>query len=141
MSSAFRRSPFTLKIGRRTFRNPKRGYKSHLRLEREISTRGLTYCVEDSTRIPQFNCMTCAGGGVSLEQRTHRPVILQSLFVTSFATVEDALIAPMPATKLRGTGVLRSLRKACALSCASLSTAESELKQAGCKPATVSASP
>src|SRR5262249_20641506 len=37
------------------------------------------------------------------------------------------LIAPMPATAPRGTGPLRSLllRKACALSCASLSTAES----------------
>src|SRR5262245_60549007 len=43
------------------------------------------------TRIRQFNWMTCAGRGVSLEQRTHRPVMLQSFFVTgtSLATVED----------------------------------------------------
>src|SRR5262245_13785722 len=37
--------------------------------------------------------MTCARRGVSLEQRTHRPVMFQSCFVllgTSFATVEDA---------------------------------------------------
>ena len=36
-------------------------------------------------------------------------------------------MAPVPATALRGTGPLRSLRKACALSCASPSTAESGL--------------
>src|SRR5215813_2975109 len=40
------------------------------------------------------------------------------------------LIAPMPATELRTTGPLRSLRKACALSCASPSTAESRLNRA-----------
>src|SRR5262245_8306098 len=34
----------------------------------------------ERTRIPQFNCMTCAGRGVSLEQRTHRPVMFQSFF-------------------------------------------------------------
>src|SRR5262249_39736774 len=34
------------------------------------------------------------------------------------------LLAPMPATAVRGTGPLRSLRKACALSCASSSTVE-----------------
>src|SRR5262245_492036 len=37
--------------------------------------------------------MTCARRGVSLEQRTHRPVMFQSCFVslgTSFATVDDA---------------------------------------------------
>src|SRR5262249_61591435 len=44
------------------------------------------------------------------------------LLGTSFATVEDAAYRTMPATALRGTGLLRSLRKVCALSCASPST-------------------
>src|SRR5262245_14821182 len=37
--------------------------------------------------------MTCAGRGVSLKQRTHRPVMFSKVFLllgTSFATVEDA---------------------------------------------------
>src|SRR5215813_3344212 len=36
--------------------------------------------------------MTCAGRGVSLEQRTHRPVMFQSVFVTwhFVGGVEDA---------------------------------------------------
>src|SRR5262245_26365313 len=40
----------------------------------------------------------------------------------------------MPATALRGTGLLRSLRKACALSCASPSTAESGLERTSLRP-------
>src|SRR5215471_18986816 len=71
--------------------------------------------------------MTWARRGVSLEQRTHRTVMFQSFFVTWHFVrkrLRTPLIAPMPATALRGTGPLRSLRKACALSCASPSTAE-----------------
>ncbi len=41
---------------------------------------------------PPFNCMTYARRGVSLEQRTHRPVMVQSFLLlgTSFGAVEDA---------------------------------------------------
>src|SRR5215468_7951496 len=66
----------------------------------------------DCARIPRFNCMTCAGRGVSLEQRTHRPVMFQS-FLCYLALrsqrLRRPLIAPMPATTFRGTGPLRSL--------------------------------
>src|SRR5262249_30826984 len=81
------------------------------------------------TRIPQFNCMTCAGRGVSLEQRTHRSGMVQFFCYLALRSqrLRTPLIAPMPATALRGTGLLRSLRKACALSCASPSTTESGL--------------
>src|SRR5215510_8598974 len=78
--------------------------------------------------------MTCAGRGVSLAQRRHRAVMFQGCFVTwHFVSqrLRTPLITPMPATALRGTGLLHSLlRKACALSCASPSTAESELNSA-----------
>src|SRR5262245_20989119 len=74
--------------------------------------------------------MTCAGRGVSLEQRTHRPVMFQSFFcylALRSQRLRTPLIAPMPATSLRGTGPLRSLRKAYALSCASPSMRNSGL--------------
>src|SRR5215471_15498449 len=78
--------------------------------------------------------MTCARRGVSLEQRTHRPLMFQSFLLLS-QRLRTPFIALMPATALRGTGPLRSLlRKACALSCASLSTAESALKKRAGQP-------
>src|SRR5262245_46584216 len=40
----------------------------------------------------------------------------------------------MPATALRGTGLLRSLRRACALSCASPSTAEFGFERTSLRP-------
>jgi hypothetical protein len=65
---------------------------------------------------------------VSLEQRTHRTVMFHSHFsypALRAQRLRTPLIAPLLATWLRGTGPLRSLRKACALLFASLSTAES----------------
>src|SRR5262249_4046670 len=52
---------------------------------------------------------------MSLEQRTHRTVMFQSLLLlgTSFATVEDAAYRTMSATALRGTGPLHSLLCGC----------------------------
>ncbi len=67
---------------------------------------------------------------MSLEQRTHITVLFQSHFSYSARPAQrlrTPLIAPLLATWLRGTGPLRSLRKACALLFASLSTAESGL--------------
>ena len=64
------------------------------------------------------NVITYAERGVSLEQRTHRTVMFQSHFCYSAPrsqSLRTPLIAPMLATLLRGTGLLRSLRKACAL--------------------------
>ena len=75
---------------------------------------------------------TCAGRGVSLEQRTHRTVMFQSHFSCSALRAQrlrTPLIAPLLATWLRGTGPLRSLRKACASLFASPSTAESGMNE------------
>src|SRR5262249_19501251 len=80
-------------------------------------------------RSPQFNCVTCARRGMSLEQRTHRTVMFQSLLLlgTSFATVEDAAHHTDARNCAQRRDPLRSLRKACASSCTSPSTAESGL--------------
>src|SRR5262245_16046068 len=64
------------------------------------------------------NVITYAERGVSLEQRTHRTVMFQSHFCYSAPrsqSLRTPLIAPLLATLLRGTGLLRSLRKACSL--------------------------
>jgi hypothetical protein len=70
---------------------------------------------------------TRVGRGVSLEQRTHGPVMFQSFLLlgTSPATVEGAAHRTDARNCAQRPGPLRSLRKACALSCASPSTAES----------------
>src|SRR5678815_1906122 len=63
------------------------------------------------------NVITYAERGVSLEQRTHRTVMFQSHFCYSAPRsqwLRTPLIAPLLATFLRGTGLLRSLRKTCA---------------------------
>ena len=78
------------------------------------------------------NVITYAERGVSLEQRTHRTVMFQSHFGYSAPRSQRLripLIAPLLATLLRGTGLLRSLRKACASLFASPSTAESEFSK------------
>src|SRR5262245_66690085 len=76
------------------------------------------------------NVITYAERGVSLEQRAHRTVMFQSHFCYSAPRsrrLRTPLVAPLLATLLRGTGLLRSLRKACASLFASPSTAESGL--------------
>jgi hypothetical protein len=73
--------------------------------------------------------MTYAERGVSLEQRTHRTVMFQSHFCYSVPhsqRLRTPLIAPLLATLLGVTGLLRSLRTACASLFAAPSTAESE---------------
>src|SRR5262245_16380630 len=75
--------------------------------------------------------ITSAKRGVSLEQRAHRTVMFQSRFCYSAPRsrrLRTPLGAPLLATLLRGTGLLRSLRKACASLFASPSTAESGVK-------------
>src|SRR5215510_309855 len=61
--------------------------------------------------------MMYAERGASLEQRTHRTVMFQSHSCYSALRSQrfrTPLIAPLLAIWLRGTGLLRSLRKACA---------------------------
>ena len=75
------------------------------------------------------NVMTYAERGVSLETANAQNRNVSKSFLllgTSFATVEDSAHRTAARNLLRGTGLLRSLRKACALLFA-CSTAESEL--------------
>ena len=76
--------------------------------------------------LPQFNCMTYARRGVSLEQRTHRTVMFQSFLLldTSFATVEDAAHRTDARKCAPRHRPVAFATEACALSCASPSTAE-----------------
>src|SRR5262245_36501742 len=78
----------------------------------------------------RVNFTTCAGRGVSLEQRTHTTVMFQSHFsylALGSQRLRTPLVAPPLATLLKGTGPLRSLRKACASLFALSPTPESGL--------------